>query len=661
MYPQTLDSPNNDANSVGDSSTSRPRKRPRLIDTEAQDSDEQCSSEDRVRNGNPATRSAFPQFMQLPPNLRHHIWKLYCPDLSGKPRVLEFTPKSPKESEAPTEPSERLTLTTDRTLACQTKSLRAMLSTHHETRSIAVRIFPDELALDVGSGRAIVRFRKETDVIFLLGIRLGVNFIPPNFATQVQNLSIGTVRDNNNNENNYYGEALLQVVPAIKSIFPNLKRLYSLWPIIVFGTKDLGNWCATDYVHKYMLEPDYRETGMGQSMKCLFCWPDLDAHPDFARSEVPKLCSLEEMEEAGLEIWWMVMFQRESCFKAYDLMRWLYLNPHSANAGDDDEQMAGDGTTNAGNDRATGRAFPQFVQLPPELRHHIWKLYCPDLSGKPRILQFTVEEDYAPIEPSERLTLTTNVVMANQTKSLRAMLSTHHESRSIAVRVFPDELALDMGSRRAVVRFRKETDVVFLLDLWLDVNYIPPNFATQVQNLAIGAVQENYEENTYYDETLRPVVPAVKGILPNLKRLYSLWPVVICGTKNLGNWCVTEYVHEYMLENHQPMTNLGECTQSLFCWPDLDAHPDFARSNVPKWCSLEETEETGLEIWSMAKFERVSCFRAYDRMKALYLNPHLANEGDDQDSSSSHDDHGADSDEFEIEGMDNDEIVELDG
>ncbi|KAG6288894.1 hypothetical protein E4U22_008710 [Claviceps purpurea] len=90
MYSRKHDSTNG-ANSVSDGSTIRPRKRLRLIDNEAQDLDEQCSSEDRVRNGDPATRSAFPQFMQLPPELRQHIWCFYCPDLSGKPRVLEIT------------------------------------------------------------------------------------------------------------------------------------------------------------------------------------------------------------------------------------------------------------------------------------------------------------------------------------------------------------------------------------------------------------------------------------------------------------------------------------------------------------------------------------------------------------------------------------------
>ncbi|KAG6282671.1 hypothetical protein E4U48_003506 [Claviceps purpurea] len=126
------------------------------------------------------------------------------------------------------------------------------------------------------------------------------------------------------------------------------------------------------------------------------------------------------------------------------------------------------------------------MQLPPELRRHIWYFYCPDLSAKARALEFTLKESDAPTTPSDHFSLKTDPTLASQTRSLRAMLSTHRESRSIAVRIFPDELALDMDSTRAIVRFRKESDVVFLMAFTLDVNYVP--FATQVQNLAVGHV-----------------------------------------------------------------------------------------------------------------------------------------------------------------------------
>ncbi|KAG6214367.1 hypothetical protein E4U26_000378, partial [Claviceps purpurea] len=90
-------------------------------------------------------------------------------------------------------------------------------------------------------------------------------------------------------------------------------------------------------------------------------------------------------------------------------------------------------STSRNGDTAPG-AFPQFMRFPPELRYQIWHSYCPDLSVKARVLPFkafpsstTMEgrTDYSP--PAEDYQ-----ALAEQTKSLRAVLSTHHESRSIA-------------------------------------------------------------------------------------------------------------------------------------------------------------------------------------------------------------------------------------
>ncbi|KAG6292155.1 hypothetical protein E4U45_007010 [Claviceps purpurea] len=290
-----------------------------------------------------------------------------------------------------------------------------------------------------------------------------------------------------------------------------------------------------------------------------------------------------------------------------------------------EDSSSGYGSRNG--DSATRCAFPQFMQLPPELRHHIWKLYCPDLSGNPRVLEFSLMRNEAILDRLNQHSLAIDPTVISQTKSLRTVLSTHRESRSIAVRIFPDELALDMRSRHAVVRFRKESDVVFLMELISDVNYIPPNFATEVQNLAVGAVQDFSEENIYYNEKLLQIVPAVKGMFPNLKKLYGLWPVAVWSAENLGNWCVTEYVHKYMLESDHRETGMREDTKALYCWPDLDAHPDFARSKVPKLCSLEEMEEAGLEIWSMVMFQWESCFRAYDKIRRLYLESPFGQRG----------------------------------
>ncbi|KAG6219829.1 hypothetical protein E4U34_003340 [Claviceps purpurea] len=256
MYSRKHDSTDG-ANSVSDGSTIRPRKRLRLIDNEAQDLDEQCSSEDRVRNGGPATRSAFPQFMQLPPELRQHIWCFYCPDLSGKPRVLEFTFK---KHEAIRDRLNKYSLAIDPTVISQTKSLRAVFSTHRDSRSIAVRVFPDVLALDMGSRRAIVRYRKKKDV----------------------NLAVEQVQDFSE-ENVYYDETIMEVIPAIRGMFPNLKSLYGLWLVqVASGFKPADRWWRK-FINEYTVEAYDRETGIGKDTRSLFSWPDLDAHPQAAQ------------------------------------------------------------------------------------------------------------------------------------------------------------------------------------------------------------------------------------------------------------------------------------------------------------------------------------------------------------------------------------------
>ncbi|KAG5975665.1 hypothetical protein E4U56_003329 [Claviceps arundinis] len=302
-----------------------------------------------------------------------------------------------------------------------------------------------------------------------------------------------------------------------------------------------------------------------------------------------------------------------------------------------EQPSSGDGVRNG---LPTRSAFPRFMQLPPELRHQIWHFYCPDLSVKARVLEFTFQEGEAPSDGSDDYDpdfLIDGWTLASQTKSLRGMLSTHHESRSIALRIYPDELALDMGPRGAIVRFRKESDVVSM-NLALDM-YIPPDFATQVQNLAIEKVWGYYDEagGSFFNAEMVELVPMLRDMFPNVKRLYNLWPVKTDPTCSVGHWCVTEYAHkyEYMFKRCDIGTGIEEGRRFLYCWPDLDAHPDYARrksSKVEKLFHPEQEEEFGLETWSMLSFESDECFRIYDRMRRLYLNTHSVTTGDDEDS-----------------------------
>ncbi|KAG5975681.1 hypothetical protein E4U56_003346 [Claviceps arundinis] len=270
-----------------------------LIDDVAEKPGEESS---RSRNGDTAP-GAFPQFMRLPPELRRQIWHSYCPDLSAKARVLPFM-EFPSSSTVDTQSDyseSSLQLLAYGDLAEQTKELRAVLSTHSESRSIAVRKYPEELVLnklDSDSGAGIFRFRKETDVMFLSKVVMWEDDSISEFAIEIENLAVGGVVDYSTER--FQDETLLQAVPEIKSLFPNLKRLYSPRQAVQAPTerKDIEKWCVAEHVHSYMIDSDDQTT--------MFYWPDLDAHADFARSSVPKLCSLEEMKEAGVELWPMV-------------------------------------------------------------------------------------------------------------------------------------------------------------------------------------------------------------------------------------------------------------------------------------------------------------------------------------------------------------------
>ncbi|KAG6056024.1 hypothetical protein E4U17_002559 [Claviceps sp. LM77 group G4] len=288
-----------DMSNTSDDASSNPGNHHCLIDDLAEKPCGECS---RFQNGDTAP-GAFPQFMRFPPELRLQIWHFYCPDLVAKARVLPFM-EFPSSSTVDTQTDCSESFLPDyEALAEQTKDLRVVLSTHRESRSIAVRKYPDELVMDSASGAGIVRFRKETDVIFLSEVVMGEDY---STGSEIENLAVGFVNDYIGFVNDYSGEryfrgkTLLQVVPGIRSLFPNLKRLFS-HRLAPTKYKNMEEWCVTEHVHSYMIDSHFQTT--------LFYWPDLDAYPDFARSSVPKLCSVEEMEEAGVELWPMVEFE----------------------------------------------------------------------------------------------------------------------------------------------------------------------------------------------------------------------------------------------------------------------------------------------------------------------------------------------------------------
>ncbi|KAG6029444.1 hypothetical protein E4U40_000521 [Claviceps sp. LM458 group G5] len=226
-----------DDTSTFDDSKNSTQNHNSLIDDEAEESGEKSSSGQDFRNGDSVPRPTFHHFMQLPPELRHQIWHLYCPDLGAKARVLQFM-------------FFRHNVTPHPTLEYQTKTLRVMMSTHQESRTIALRKYPDEMGIETASGNAIIRFRKETDVVILLDWRPHRDYFFSEFTDEIENFAIGPM-PNLDETMGEYTEDIVETIVGLKHWFPNLKRLFSQWsPGNHFSS--CKDWCVTDNVYTYM-------------------------------------------------------------------------------------------------------------------------------------------------------------------------------------------------------------------------------------------------------------------------------------------------------------------------------------------------------------------------------------------------------------------------
>ncbi|KAG5958182.1 hypothetical protein E4U58_005463 [Claviceps cyperi] len=66
------------------------------------------------------------------------------------------------------------------------------------------------------------------------------------------------------------------------------------------------------------------------------------------------------------------------------------------------------------------------------------------------------------------------------------------ESRNLALRQYPDELAVIAGVADGIVRFRKETDIISLRDWESYGKYTMPDFSDKIENLALAPIRVPY-------------------------------------------------------------------------------------------------------------------------------------------------------------------------
>ncbi|KAF5566172.1 sarcoplasmic reticulum histidine-rich calcium-binding precursor [Fusarium napiforme] len=309
-------------------------------------------------------------------------------------------------------------------------------------------------------------------------------------------------------------------------------------------------------------------------------------------------------------------------------------------------------------------SFPQFGRLPSELRNTIWELFCPELWARHRVLDFQISYGTAlhPDAASSFVwTVRDGIALGDQTKNLRAVFAVHKESRALATNAFPDSLSIDAGSGDATVRFNRNSDVVLMSGLSCPPGRMVfhlPGFASEVKNFALGGPN-------ILDDLSGPDVPALLRQFTQLKCFYVNVSSTDCQKSTLG-WCTSDLINRYQTQTYEKQPGLGEDLQFLWCWPDLQRHPDFARFQIDRdtWDNLpdplgSELEQRGLKAWPMVAFEYERGLRRFELLQTL--GPDLGDDTSDEDDDHDHDDdgnNGPDLDEYESDGIDDDEIVE---
>lgn len=314
-------------------------------------------------------------------------------------------------------------------------------------------------------------------------------------------------------------------------------------------------------------------------------------------------------------------------------------------------------------------SFSLFSQLPPELRRRVWEIFCPELSRRSRIFEFAVSPgtaryDHLGLSAMVRhWTIRDWVTLGDQTKSIRQLLSVHQESRAIALQRFPDALSMDAGSGDAIVRFNKDKDVALINQLRgaepEDMFHLT-GFAENVKNGGIAGWERGH---TFKPEALAHLLQPFSI----LESFFFCTSSRACRMDNLV-WCTSDLVHRQFLE--QPINEeelfLGDGQQFLYSWPDLCNHIDFARYQIPQ-DFLDPVPEPVAAVlrqkdaksWPMVIFENLPGLMQYDALLAPGPGGYESNGSDETPSHSEAEESGTDLDQYESDGIDDDEIVEI--
>ncbi|KAI5456742.1 hypothetical protein BGZ63DRAFT_366521 [Mariannaea sp. PMI_226] len=313
-----------------------------------------------------------------------------------------------------------------------------------------------------------------------------------------------------------------------------------------------------------------------------------------------------------------------------------------------------------------------FSRLPLELRHRIWELFCPALTMPSRMFEFQLSrgprdiEDFSDPNFRQSWLLQDGITLSDHTKPIRTVLAVNRASRKLALRQFPHALDLDAGPEGdGIVRFHRDKDIInlngSLTNIGPEDQLSLSNLPEHVKNIVIGG----WEDKDAFDpDGLARLV----AHFPNLQTLFLCMSGNDCRKSKL-NWCKSDMVVQYSVETYEKEPGLGEDLEFIFCFPDHQNHPDFARFQIPEDLlgeipiPLERTlERMNVKAWPMVLFELESGISKYKSLPEYIPIPNPQNENSDdsgsEDENEEEDEEGTDLDEYESDGIDDAPILE---
>ncbi|KAI1464833.1 uncharacterized protein F4812DRAFT_440583 [Daldinia caldariorum] len=243
----------------------------------------------------------FPQFRSLPPELRAHVWEFFDLDLREKARVFRmFVMTSPVQ------------FWRSAGLIEQTAPARAMLATHRESRALALKFYPDTLDIHLGSG--VIRYNSERDIVLLsISSILRPAHLEDLFSSlgSTKNIAFDGLREAN--------KAILY--PRLAA-HPTLKAVFHCHGSHEYPNDEL-RWCASDLVQRFCIEQTEHDPTLGpQTLRSMFCWPDLENHRKFAEEHAAEEHVQTLAENSNpLTIWTMVEFAFDEELRLYQSLK----------------------------------------------------------------------------------------------------------------------------------------------------------------------------------------------------------------------------------------------------------------------------------------------------------------------------------------------------